>query len=674
MVIVRQSQFGLAIKPLDQPIRVATCRVPLPISSEFEAPSARKLLLRARPLVMPFARPFVFVVLLALVSAVLAAGEPLLLKRLFDELGGGRAPRPLLVAIVSLLAFALGRELLGIRLDTSLWRVRIGVHYAMTRATVDRLHALPLEYHRNESVGGLMTKIDRGINGSVAAFSDVAFNLVPAFFFLLVAGTTMFMLDWRLSLAVLVFIPVPPVLGALASREQAQRESLLLERWSAIFGRLNEVLSGILVVKSFATEDQEKRRFLHSVQETNDVVLGGVARDARSGAAKGAAVALARIAALAVGAGLVSRDEMTLGTLVAFMSYAGAVFGPVQGVTGIYQTFRRGIVSLESVFSILDAPEAVRDRPDAIVAKRLGGKVEFVNVEFAYRRGSSVFHDICLRAEPGETVALVGASGSGKTTAIQLLQRLYDPCRGSVRIDGVDVRNYDQRSLRRQIGAVLQDGSLFHDSIRENIALRRSGATSADVERAARDANAHDFIMAMPEGYETKVGERGAKLSAGQRQRIAIARALLEHPPILVLDEATNALDAESEALVEDALARLARGRTTIVIAHRLSTVRRAESHPRFSRGEDRGGRAPRRADGSGRVLRRTRANTGPLRPRRRVALHSFEAPRTNAVGARPCPPRHRRCRARRSRMSAVWCRRTGAARLEGVTHPGFGT
>lgn len=533
---------------------------------------ARKALVFIRP----YRGSVVIIMGLTLAASVLEALEPLVMKYFFDKLGSG-VERALFTGIGSLLLIGLLREGINSISNWMAWKVRLGVNYGLMEATVSKLHSLPLTYHRQESVGSIMTKMDRGINGLVGALAELAFNVLPGVVYLVLSLVVMFRLDWRLSLAVIFFAPLPALIGMRAAAEQTRRERTLMNRWSKIFSRLNEVLAGIVTVKCFVMEDTEKKRFLKDVHGANDVVLRGVGTDTRVGAAKNLAAMLARIIAIALGGYFVFRGEVTVGTVVAFLGYVGGLFGPVQGLTGIYQTLRKATVALDTVFSILDAPDPMGDTPDARPITAVRGEIVFDTVCFGYQGGKSILQDICIQAKPGETVALVGPSGSGKTTLMSLLQRLYAPSSGSIRVDGVDISRLKQRSLRRQIGVVFQDAVLFNDTVRGNIAYGRPWASQKEIEEAAQAANAHEFILRMPDGYDTEVGERGGCLSAGERQRITIARALLRNTPLLILDEATSALDAESEALVQEALARLVRGRTTFVIAHRLSTVVEAD-------------------------------------------------------------------------------------------------
>jgi ATP-binding cassette subfamily B protein len=522
-------------------------------------------------------RAIAMVLALTISAGVLSAVEPLLLKRVVDALGAKDGVRAVVLAIVALLGLHFVREALSAVGNWMTWRTRLSVQHALLDATVGRLHDLSVAYHRSQPVGMLLTKLDRGVQGFMAAFAEIAFNLVPGLCFFALAFVLMFRLDWRLCLMLLGLVPVPALIGAYAARHQTTRDRALLDRWTRIYARFNEVLTGIVTVKSFAMEHAEKQRFIHQSGEANDLVLRGVGFDSRVSAAQNLSVVVARVAVLGAGALLALRGEITIGTLLAFLSYLAGLFGPVQGLTSLYQTLRRAAVSLEAIFSILEAEELVRDHEDARVAGPLRGELHIEDLWFGYNREKPVLRGIDLHVPAGTTVALVGPSGGGKTSLAILLQRLYEPQQGSIRIDGVDLRHVTQHSLRQQIGVVLQDASLFNDTVRANIAYGRPEATQEQIEAAARAANAHEFILALPEGYATEIGERGGALSGGQRQRLAIARALLKDPPLLILDEATSNLDAESEQQVDEALRRLCRGRTTLVIAHRLSTVVRAD-------------------------------------------------------------------------------------------------
>ena len=479
--------------------------------------------------------------------------------------------------MTGLVALELARGVLQAWLGILSWDVRLGVDYTIREHVMSKLNSLPMSFHQAETIGATMNRINQGITGCVTAFCETAFNLLPTLLYLVLSIAAMLRMEWRLAVAVIVFAPVPALIGAWAAPEQMHRERRLVERWNSIYGRFNEVLAGMMTVKGFAMEEEEKRRFMDGVREGNEVVRRGVRIDNFTGSLRTLAATAARLLALTVGGYLISRGEMTVGTLLAFLGYIGGLFGPVQGLTNTYQTLRKATVSLEAIFSILDADDVAADSPGASDVRPLRGEVEFRGVSFAYQPGSAVLRDINLTARPGETIALIGPSGSGKTTMVALLQRFYRLTEGAILLDGVDIRQMTQRSLRSQIGVVFQDAHLFNDTVRANIAYGRPAATQAEVEAAAKAAHAHDFIMELPEGYDTVVRERGSRLSGGQRQRIAIARALLKNPPILILDEATSALDTESEYLIQRALKTLLRGRTALVIAHRLSTVRDAD-------------------------------------------------------------------------------------------------
>lgn len=530
---------------------------------------------------LQFARPHrlaIAVILgLTLLTGAASALEPWLFGRIFDALAPGKHGE-LLSLVLALAGLEAGREALSSLCNWLTWRTRIALNQQLLDTTVGRLKRLPLRFHRDQGAGEVMTRVDRGIQGFVDALTQLTFNALPALVYLGVSLLVMVRLDASLTVVVLLFVPLPALVGVLAAPEQTRRERTLLERWSKIYSRFNEVLHGIVTVRSFGMEEDEQRRFMRDVDAANRVVVRGVAIDTSVTMLRNLLVTTARIAALGYGAWLVVQGRTSAGTVLTFVGYIGGLFGPVQGLTGIYQTVQRARVSLDAVFDILDVQEDPADPPHPLRLARVGGHVRFEGVRFAYSPGDRFAVDgIDLEIQAGERVAIVGASGSGKTTLMSLLQRLYDPTEGRVLLDGIDLRLLDQRALRRQIGVVLQDGVLFNETVAANIAYGRPDASRAEVIAAARAANADAFLRELPKGYDTVVGERGSLLSVGQRQRVAIARALLKDPPLLILDEATSALDAETEARVQEALDRLLQGRTSFTIAHRLATVVRSD-------------------------------------------------------------------------------------------------
>jgi ATP-binding cassette subfamily B protein len=533
---------------------------------------------QAVPFAFPQRRAIVAIMMLTLTVAAVNAVEPLIVKAMFDNLTGRQAVSALVMAIAALAGCALLRELMDGTSNWLTWRTRIGLQYALLEATIGKLHTMPLRIQRSAGVGAIMTRLDRSIQGFTSAVTLILFNVLPSIIFLIFAVAIMLNLDWRLALVVLVFVPLPAIIAIYAGPEQTHRERTLLDRWAHIYSRFNEVLSGILIVRSFAMEDAEKSRFLRDVSAANQVVIRGVAIDSGYGATSNLIIAVARLWAIGLGAYLVIQGETTIGTVIAFLGYVGGLFGPVQGLSSVYSSLRKAAVSLDEIFGILDVQEHLGDSPDAIEVGRLYGDVKFHDVRFHYEQaGRPLLDGVSFCVEAGKTLAIVGPSGSGKTTLMALLMRFYDPQSGHITINGNDLRSVKQSSLRRNIGVVLQDPLLFNDTVRANIAYGRPEANEEEIIAAARAACAHEFIMRLPDRYDTVVGERGGLLSVGERQRITIARALLKDPAILVFDEATSALDAESEEAVQGAIDALLRHRTTFLIAHRLATVVKAD-------------------------------------------------------------------------------------------------
>ena len=382
--------------------------------------------------------------------------------------------------------------------------------------------------------------------------------------------------SWRLTLVMLCLVPVAAVGAMFYGRVVRRLSRKVQDALARATDVAEETLSGIRTVRAFAREGREAARYGKEVEASYDLarqrasynaVFGAIAAFAGYGAISGV---------LWYGGILLTEDRMTMGELTSFLLYTFTIAFSIAALAGLWQDFMRAVGASERVFELLDRTPTITSgavRPDAV-----HGQVRFTDVAFNYptRPDVPVLRGIDLALDPGEIVALVGPSGGGKSTIAGLLSRFYDPVAGRIELDGVDLRQLDTDWLRKGVGVVAQEPILFATSIAENIGYGRAGATEDAIRQAAEAANATEFVLGLPEGYETAVGERGVRLSGGQKQRIAIARALLADPPILILDEATSALDAESEYLVQDALRRLMRGRTTLVIAHRLSTVRSA--------------------------------------------------------------------------------------------------
>ncbi|MBI3975593.1 MAG: ABC transporter ATP-binding protein, partial [Armatimonadetes bacterium] len=400
---------------------------------------------------------------------------------------------------------------------------------------------------------------------------------------LMLAGvvTALIVLEWRLALLVSAVIPLVFVIARLFGREIQQVAGRAQGYVAGLASSIREAFAGALVIRAFAQEEREIARF---AAENRRAVRANL-RIGRLVATQVPVVnfltALGLVVVLWVGGRLVTGGVMTPGELVAFLAYVALAIDPSVSLTRHYAEIRQALGAFGRIRGMLDEGTTVQDAPGAMELPRVTGRVTYRGVSFRYINGAGgdqwVLRGVDLEVAPGERIALVGLSGAGKTTLVHLLPRFHDPTEGTVLIDGIDIRRVRLRSLRRQIGFVPQETILFRGTVRDNIAYARPEATAAEVEAAARAANAHDFILGFPQGYDTLLGEDGATLSGGQRQRLAIARALLLDPRILILDEATSALDSESEALFQEALERAMEGRTTFTIAHRLSTVRQAD-------------------------------------------------------------------------------------------------
>ena len=451
------------------------------------------------------------------------------------------------------------------------------VTHDLRRALYSHMQRLSLAYHDHKQTGDLISRVTSDID---AIQSFINSGLLGA----LVNGLTligmlcvMLYLNWRFTLIALSIAPLLFVVVYSYTRRIKKASREVRKKEGEIVSVIQEVLSSIRVVKAFAREEYEERRLEEESLEGVEIALRARSMKAKLSPLVEVIVAGGTSLVLWFGARLALSGALSAGSLVLFIFYLGKMYKPMQELSKMTDSYSRAAVGYERIREVLDIDGEVKDLPGARRAPAFRGRIELENVCFNYEPASPVLKNVSLRIEPGQVAALVGPTGAGKTTIISLIPRFYDPTSGVVKIDGYDVRRFTQKSLRRQISFVLQETVLFHGPVWYNIAYGRPDASRAEILQAAELANAREFIEAMPEGYNTIVGERGVTLSGGQRQRIAIARAIIRNTPILIMDEPSSGLDAASEKLVFEALDRLMQGKTSIVIAHRLSTVRNAD-------------------------------------------------------------------------------------------------
>ena len=528
-------------------------------------------------------------IVLAVASVVTTGAElapPLITKRMVDEVlvppEGSVATLESRLELLGLLVLGL----IGIRVLSwgSEWVHGWIVAWLGAQATADirsqlyrSLEMLSLQFYDKRKVGALMSRVTRD-SGRLQEF------LVDGLPYLIINAMTMagilcflFWMSWELTIYTLLPVPLLVIWGGVFWKRMRRFFTRWGETWSDLTDRTAESLSGIRVVKAFAQEQREIREFEKVNRKISDI---GITTSVNRTVFFATISFLTGFGVLIVwyfGGQEVISGTMTLGTLLAFYSYMWMVYGPLEWFGQVNSWMTRAFAGAERVFEVIDTePEAYQD-PKAVRIPEMEGRVTFRNVTFGYDKSRPVLQDVCLDVAPGEMIGLVGKSGVGKTTTVNLIARFYDVDHGSIEIDGVDIRRLNLRDLRRQIGIVSQEPVLFSGTISANIGYGNPGAKFEEIMAASRLANAHNFIVAKPDGYETQVGEQGSNLSGGEKQRVAIARALLHNPRILILDEATSSVDVETEKQIQDAIGRMVQGRTTFSIAHRLSTLRQAD-------------------------------------------------------------------------------------------------
>ena len=518
----------------------------------------------------------------AYLSLLLATGtslvSPKLVQLLIDRGIAARQMRTIVVMALAMVAVALVGALFSFLQGYLSEKASQGVAYDLRNALYAKIQSLSFSYHDRAQTGQLMTRATSDVE-MVRRFTGMGFlQMLNAVVMLAGSLVVLFSMNWRLTLLILLITPATLALFTVFGRHVRPMFMRVQQKLAALSTVLQENLAGARVVKAFAREPYEAERF----RQANQALLADNLAVNKALALLFPTIFLVgnlgTVGVVWYGGIQVIGGQLTVGELVAFNGYLMMVMMPVGMLGMIFSMIAQAAASAERIFEILDTPSEVMEAPDAIPLPPIEGRVAFEHVTFRYFPGGEpVLKDVSFVAEPGQTVALLGATGSGKSTIINLIPRFYDVSEGRVTIDGYDVREVTLDSLRSQIGIVLQEPTLFTGTIRENIGFGRPDASQEEIEAAARAAAAHDFIMSFPDGYDTLVGERGVTLSGGQKQRIAIARALLVNPRILILDDSTSSVDFETELRIQQALDELMKGRTSFVIAQRISTVLNAD-------------------------------------------------------------------------------------------------
>lgn len=530
---------------------------------------------------MNYIRPYVKHLAFAIVCIVLAAAAnlyvPWIIKDMIDKVLMERDMAMLNLIAVGIVVVFFFRGIFYYGQSYLVSFVGQRVVIDIREALFEKFQRMPLAYFDRHQTGEIMSYVTNDVQALQNALVDKLIELVTESSVLVGSIVLMFYLDWKLTLITLITVPLVGQAMNIFGKKLKKSGIVIQERLADINSLLQESISAVRVVKSFVRERHEIARF-HRQNELNfQAEMKNVQLTSLLTPTVEFLAAITVTFILWIGGYEVVQGDLTAGALVAFLTYAVNLANPVKRISRIYGTVQRAMAAADRVFDVIDMEETIHDKEGAVPLPEIEGRVAVKDVSFSYKEGAPALSHVSLEASPGQLIAFVGPSGAGKSTIANLIPRFYEVNEGVIEIDGHDVRDVTLDSLREQIGIVPQETMLFSSSVRENIRYGRLDATDEEIEDAARAANAEEFILQLPEGYETKIGERGLNLSGGQRQRIAIARAILKNPRILILDEATSALDTESEKIVQAALDKLMVGRTSFAIAHRLSTIFNAD-------------------------------------------------------------------------------------------------
>jgi ATP-binding cassette subfamily B protein len=514
-----------------------------------------------------------------LLGAVFALMAPWFVKRVVDDAIPSRNITALWMYCLGMLAGPIAAGLLQVIQKYEAERIGQQVMLDLRVRLYKQLQDMPFDFFAKQKPGEAVSHVLNDVQGVGSVISGTLVDLVQNAVVLLTTLLFIVALDWRIALAAVACLPLFVASSRRVGRTRKAIRRTMQARMSELTGMLTETLSvsGALLVKIFSREEAELRRCTTKLEEIRQLSLEQSLVGRWFQLLLGAFESIGPAVVFATGGLLVIKGHVPLGSVVALVTVLKRLYGPASQLASAHVDLRTSYAYFDRIFEVMDRTPAIQNAPDAKVLEQVDGRIEFQHVSLAYDDAGNALTDVSLTIPAGSTVGLVGASGSGKSSLASLLLRLYDPTSGRVRVDGTDVRQLDMAALRTHIGVVTQDTFLLHCSVLDNLRYAKADATREEIEYATTQAQIHDVIASLPQGYDTVVGERGFRFSAGERQRLAIARAILKNPSILILDEATSALDAASERKVQDALTPLLRGRTSLVIAHRLSTVRDAD-------------------------------------------------------------------------------------------------
>ncbi|MGG0718325.1 ABC transporter ATP-binding protein [Robertmurraya massiliosenegalensis] len=544
--------------------------------------------------VKPYKIQIIGTILIGIIKFAIPLLIPLLIKYVLDDIVGNtgltadeKVSKLVLIMGIMIVIFLIVRPPVEYYRQYFAQWTASKILYDVRDRLFTHIQKLSFKYYSNTKAGEVISRVINDVEQTKTFVITGLMNLWLDLATIAIAVVIMMTMDVKLTIVSLILFPfyafsIRYFFGNL--RKLTRRRSQAL---AEVQSYLHERVSGMPVIKSFAIEEEEQKRFDSQNSNFLTKAIDHTKWNAKAFAVVNTITDIAPLLVIGFSGYQVIKGQLSIGEMAAFIAYIDRLYNPLRRLVNSSTTLTQSIASMDRVFEFIDEKYDIKDKPNAIRCEKVSGHIQLENVSFAYdEKEEKVLKNISLDVKEGETIALVGMSGGGKSSLVSLLPRFYDVTEGRILLDGIDIRDFQVRTLRDKIGMVLQDNILFSESVKSNILIGKPDATDEEVIAAAKAANAHDFILNLPEGYETKVGERGVKLSGGQKQRVAIARVFIKNPPILVLDEATSALDLESEHLIQEAIEKLAKDRTTFIVAHRLSTITHADRIVLIENGE----------------------------------------------------------------------------------------